>query len=320
MAELSNEFAFSWSRQKIFYDCPRKLYWQYYGSWGGWEDEASRDARLAYRLKNLKTLSMLIGETFHEELAEILQRRPSRPAGIPVKQLKDDMERRLLKRLRESRNADWERFGNPKQYTILFEDYYKVGIDERMEAEARATLHSCVDGLAASGFGRRAFAAPKEHLIFIDPRDMAEKRVTVDGLILYASPDLVVKGKSGGLHIIDWKTGKPYKANVAQLAVYGIFVQEKFEMPLERLTAHLIYVNARENHEQSVVEGVEEARRVIATYVEDVKGRLTDPVANVAGDIEGFPMTKNTVLCRSCNFRELCGRLEDAPQLPQADD
>ena len=79
MAELTNEFAFSWSRHKIFYECPRKLYWQYYGSWGGWEDEAPASARLAYRLKNIKNLTMLVGETFHEELAEILRRRGHQP-------------------------------------------------------------------------------------------------------------------------------------------------------------------------------------------------------------------------------------------------
>jgi predicted RecB family nuclease len=140
----------------------------------------------------------------------------------------------------------------------------------------------------------------------------------VDGLLLYASPDLVVKGKDGGLHIVDWKTGRPYDPNVAQLAVYGIFVKEKFGMPLERLTAHLIYVSTGDHREQNVVEGVEEARRAMATYVADVKGRLTDLATNLAGDIENFPMTQDRARCRSCNFRELCGRLDDPAQV--ADD
>jgi hypothetical protein len=321
MPELANEFAFSWSRQKTFYQCARKLYWQYYGSWGGWDDAAPRTSRIAYRLKQLKSLAMLVGESFHEELAEILRRRPPHGVAVPTTQLKGDMERRLLRRLRESRNADWERYGDPKNYTILFEDYYGSGVSGDMEAKALQTLTQCVDGLANDGFGRRAFGADASKLRYIDPKSVAEKRVTLDSIVLYASPDLVVLGKTGGLHIVDWKTGMPraHDVNAAQLAIYGLFVQQKFGMPLERMTAHVVYVAAGEHREQNVVEGEPEARRIIATFVTDLKSRLTDTEKNVAGDIEQFPMTTNLGLCRSCNFRELCGRV-DAPALAAADE
>ena len=319
MADIVNEFAFSWSRHKMFYQCARKLYWQHYGSWGGWESEAPNDAKIAYRLKQIKNLAMLVGETFHAELAEILRRREPAPRAVPVEQLTTDMERRLIKHLRESRNADWERYGDVKRYTILFEDYYQAGVDAQMETDAKASLHRCVEGLAADPFGRRAFAVPKERLRHIDPKNVADNRVSWNGLVLYASPDLVVDDEHGGLHIVDWKTGKPYKPNLAQLAVYGIFVTEKFGVPLERLTAHLIYVSAGTREKHDVIEGVEEAKREIATYVEDVKERLTDPEANLAGDIERFPMTERRALCRTCNFRELCGRL-DEPALALRDE
>lgn len=317
MAELTNEFAFSWSRHRMFYRCPRKLYWQYYGSWRGWEDDAPDQAVLAYRLKNMKNLAMLVGETFHEELGEILRRRSERPAGVPVGQLRDDMERRLLKRLRESRNQDWRRHGNPKSYAILFEDYYQSGVSEQMQADAIATLRNCAEGLAGSGFGRRVFAVPKQRLRFIDPKDFAERRVSLNGLVLYASPDLVVEDEQGGLHIIDWKTGKLFKPDLAQLAIYGLFVQEKFGHPMERMTAHLVYVTAA-GHETvaNIAEGMEEARREIATYVADVSSRLTDAAANEAADMARFPMTENRLLCRSCNFRQLCNRVDEPAAAP----
>lgn len=317
MPDIANEFAFSWSRHRSFYQCPRKLYWQYYGSWNGWREDAQHDCALAYRLKQLKNLTMLVGETFHEELAEILRRRGEGPSGVPVVQLKADMERRLIKRLRESRNADWARNHDVKRYAMLFEDYYHTGVDEQHEAQALATLQACVEGLAASGFGRRTFAVPKTRLRFIDPQSIHDKRIELDGLVLYASPDLVVEDADGGFHIIDWKTGKTFKTNLAQLAIYGLFVKEKFGQPLERMTAHLVYVAARyEETIRNISEGVEEAKREIATYCEDVRGRLTDGAANVAGDISNFPMTENRVLCRSCNFRELCDRVEEAALAP----
>jgi CRISPR/Cas system-associated exonuclease Cas4 (RecB family) len=275
---------------------------------------------LAYRLKQIKTLTMLVGETFHAELAEILRRRPPTPKGVPVERLKADMERRLLKRLRESRNADWDRYGDAKHYAILFEDYYQSGIDAAMEADAKNVLHRCVEGLAAEPFGRRVFTVDPKQFKLIDPADIADTRVVWNGLTLYGSPDLVVADQNGGLHIIDWKTGKPFKPDLAQLAVYGLFVTEKFGVPLERLTAHLIYVSAGTREEHNVLEGVEEAKRGIATYVADVQDRLTDVAANVAGDIDRFPMTEKRALCRTCNFRELCGRLEETALTPGDED
>lgn len=319
--ELVNEFAFSWSRHHTFYQCPRKLYWHYYGSWNGWRDDATRESALAYRLKQLKNLSMLVGETFHDELAEILRRRADRPSAVPTLQLKADMERRLLKRLRESRNADWARDGDVRSYAILFEDYYQRGISEQQQATALESLRLCVDGLAASPFARRTFAVAKSRLRFIDPKSVDDKRISLNGLVLYASPDLVVEDTEGAFHIIDWKTGKTFKTNMAQLAIYGLFVKEKFGQPLERMTAHLIYV-AAQRHERidNIAEGVEEAKREIATYCEDVRGRLTDVAANVAGEIERFPMTENRVLCRTCNYRELCDRMDEPPGAPADDD
>lgn len=316
--EIKNEFAFSWSRYQMFYQCARKLYWQYYGSWQGWEADAPATARLAYRLKQLKSLPMLVGETFHAELAEILRRRTPAPMSVPAEQLKADMERRLLKRLRESRNADWDRYGDPKNYTILFEDYYDSGVSRELEAQAIETLRRCVDGLASDGFGRRAFGASADKLRYIDPKHPADKRVTIDGLTVYASPDLIVEGKAGGLHIVDWKTGmpRPHDVNAAQLAIYGLFVQQKFAMPLDQMTAHLVYVAAGEHRAQNVIEGEPEARRVVATFVADVASRLTNRENNLAGDMDRFPMTSNLAMCRSCNFRELCGRLDEPAQVP----
>ena len=72
MADITNEFAWSWSRHQMLYQCARKIYWQYYGSWGGWDAEAPKDAALSYRLKQIKSMAMLVGQLFHQRLQEII--------------------------------------------------------------------------------------------------------------------------------------------------------------------------------------------------------------------------------------------------------
>ena len=53
MGILKNEFTWSASRARTFDYCPRQYWWNYYGSWGGWDRDCTREAREAYMLKNL---------------------------------------------------------------------------------------------------------------------------------------------------------------------------------------------------------------------------------------------------------------------------
>jgi CRISPR/Cas system-associated exonuclease Cas4 (RecB family) len=266
---------------------------------------------------------MLVGSTLHEVVSEQLRLRPEGPAAAPIAQIQAEIERRVLKQMRESRNRDWERFKNPKRYAMLFEDYYGPGVDERGQDAALGTVRSAVNGLAASKYARRAFAVPKERIRIIDPTDFGEMKIRIDDVPVYASPDLVVEDDRGNLHVVDWKTGTPAKANVAQLAVYGLYVAEKLGAPLERITAHLVYLRTGDVHVYANLrEGVAEARRRIATYTADVRSRLTDVENNVAADAALFPMTENRALCRRCNFQEICGRVAPKPEPPveEADD
>jgi len=307
--DIHNEFAWSWSRHEMFYECPRKLYWQYYGSWGGWDVQAPETAALAYRLKQIKSVAMLVGQALHEVVRERLRMRRKAADSVPAEQIKDELERRVLKRLRESRHRDWERFANPKGYAILFEDYYGPGVDEAAQASALAAARECADGFAKSIYARRAFEIAKERLRVIDPDRFDQMKIAIDGVSVYAAPDLVVEDDDGMAHIVDWKTGRVVKANVAQLAVYGLYVAEKLGVPLERVAAHLVYVRGGETEKYgSLRESVAEARRRIATYTADVRSRLTDVEQNLAGDISLFPMTENRMLCKRCKFQEICGR------------
>jgi CRISPR/Cas system-associated exonuclease Cas4 (RecB family) len=321
MADIRNEFAWSWSRHKSFYDCARKFYWQHYGFWGGWEPEAPDEAALAYRLKHVKSISMLIGQTLHEVVGERLQMRPASGGAVPAQQIRDEVERRVLKRMRESRNRDWERYHSPKHYAILFEDYYGQGVDERQRDEALELVRECTSGLASNVYARRAFGIARERLLIIDPKIFEEMRIVVDDVVVYACPDLVVADDAGDLHVVDWKTGKPEKANVAQLAMYGLYVTERTGVPLDRITAHVVYVRYGEVEKHgNLRDSVEEARRRISTFTADVRDRLTDVESNIAGDIDKFPMTGNLMLCRRCQFQEICDRRQPDPIAPSEEE
>src|SRR5947207_1543270 len=68
MADLSNEFSWSRSRDATFQDCRRKYYLHYYGAWGGWAADAAADVRLLYVLKQLASRQMWGGRVVHDAI------------------------------------------------------------------------------------------------------------------------------------------------------------------------------------------------------------------------------------------------------------
>ena len=54
MMIYENEFSWSVSRDSTFRKCHRMYYYQYYGSWGGWESDADDITRTVYILKHLQ--------------------------------------------------------------------------------------------------------------------------------------------------------------------------------------------------------------------------------------------------------------------------
>ena len=55
MAQLTNDFTWSKSRHEKFEECLRAYYYQYYGSWGGWEAAHGSEIRELYVLKKLSS-------------------------------------------------------------------------------------------------------------------------------------------------------------------------------------------------------------------------------------------------------------------------
>ena len=72
------DFSWSQSRRSTFRECPRKYYWQYYGSHNGWLDEATDEARRAWRLKKITNLYMVLGTIVHELAADTILRAARR--------------------------------------------------------------------------------------------------------------------------------------------------------------------------------------------------------------------------------------------------
>src|ERR671927_294507 len=74
MAELTNDFTWSKSRHEKFGECLRAYYYQYYGSWGGWEAAPGSRERELYVLKKLSSRWQWAGSVVHGAIRDMLRR------------------------------------------------------------------------------------------------------------------------------------------------------------------------------------------------------------------------------------------------------
>ena len=162
MGALENNFTWSSSRDGTFQRCARQYWWQYYGSWGGWDRSAPSEAREAYVLKNLATRWAWVGTAVHETIESLLRRHQKDASGeelvferprTPEVQVEAEVEaltQRMRDQFKESREGHYrarpkKAFGlveQPRPYRQT-DDAQTTG-DERREDEelSQCSQHS----------------------------------------------------------------------------------------------------------------------------------------------------------------------------------
>ena len=71
---LENTLVWSAHRTKALGSCPRQYYYAYIGGWEGWNSDAAPERQAAYRLKNLTTPEMEIGQIVHRQIRVIFEK------------------------------------------------------------------------------------------------------------------------------------------------------------------------------------------------------------------------------------------------------
>ena len=307
---IVHEFSWSTSRNRTFAECKRRYYWDYYGSWRGWERRAPEETRTAYLLKKMTRMPMWAGDCAHVALEWWFGRRT---AGVTAST--EETTERALQRFRrgyvESRDGLWKE--RPAKLTHLAEHHYaEAEIDEATGA--------------ASGYGKRYvdrietglawfFAAPE--LLPVREAERAsylacEELGTIElfGSKVYAIPDFAFRlAGDERVQIYDWKTGRPAEADVFQLELYAHYAAQRWGVDPTAVTLVDAYLTDRELR---AVEPGQAALDATLARVENSMGEMRalhfDADAR-AGDAAQFPqLEEGAAACGRCNYRELCGR------------
>ena len=301
---LENRLVWSHSRAHGWaHGCKRAYWFQYYGSWGGWETGATERQRATWVQKKLTTRAAWTGTLVHEVAERWIKAvRYGEPVGL------EDARNWLAGRGRadveESESGEW--LERPAKRVGFREHYYGEPVEPSDWDEALAEMDRQVVNLSEQRLFRRLLAVPER------VREVEELRDFLVGEDpVYASLDVLVEDGCGGAVILDWKTGQHHDNAVigAQLGVYGLYATQVLGFPEDRIVA--IHVNLR--HGTETVHRVDPAaialaRETLARDMAGMRGELADVAANRA-EAEAFPpLAEGAEACGRCNFRGVCGR------------
>lgn len=299
MAEIRHELSWSSSRRRLFEECRRAYYYQYYGSWRGWEESVSPQVRRAWQLKNLTNLDILAGVSVHEAIGRFFEER-RRGETLTREALAEHALERMREAWRQSREGTWE--SDPKRIARLHEHQYDGDLSKARTDRIRAKVLRCLETF----FELPTLAPIRE----ADPEDILLVEDTggfsVDERTVHAIPDLVLR-RGEEVLLVDWKSGRPSPSDPLQMAVYGLFAGERLRARPPRVRGLLAYLGESHLQEPPLDDAaLEEALATIRSSLAAMAALHFDPDRE-SRPLEGFPMDGYPTSCRRCNFRELCG-------------
>jgi hypothetical protein len=299
VADLTNDFSWSRSRDGAFQECKRRYFYQYYGSWGGWAGDAPADVRRIYILKQLATRQMWAGRIVHDAIEMALN--VYRDGGeIPVEPFIRDAVERMRAEWRSSKAG---RYHESPKTLALFEHEYHVDLRDDVWRVLAASVQMCLRNFFKLPLLAEIRTTSSEHWSI----EHWSKTFDFEGTHVWSAPDFGYWTHDGRLALVDWKTGGGGGEGASfQLGCYALYAAEVLGVPPHNVD--LYEVNLREplvtSHKWSD-ERLEEIREQVRLSVRGMKSYLKDPDANIAV-ITDFELTENLRICRWCNFKAVC--------------
>ncbi|MFD1019866.1 PD-(D/E)XK nuclease family protein [Thalassobacillus hwangdonensis] len=301
------ELSWSVSRHKTLMDCPRKYAYDYYVSHNGWLRDADSLARHTYRLKKITNLEIHFGSLVHDVIYHVIQdylktdRIPSENALI--ERIRNQLNQGFI----ESTKKEHLWHDKPNRYTMLHEIYYSQ--HQQLPKEKIEKIKSRLDAAIVHFFKSRTFSdiQKKEKMQFIESEKF--RFMTVGDVKIYVVMDFLYRDlKSDKWIIVDWKTGKASSEDRNQLALYALYVKQRFNIEsLDQIVIRNEYLLEGTHQEYKLNEAdLTNVQNLFGMSIQEMMKYLDDISKNQPMDLEHFPQYQEERKCSRCNYQELC--------------
>jgi hypothetical protein len=196
-----------------------------------------------------------------------------------------------------------------KEFHGLVEHEYDEALGDEVWKKNWQNVEAALGWFFSSRWPTLARTLDDSAWLEIDEMDFDKSHFGLEGVKVFAAPDLAYVDTDGTTHIVDWKTGRSRDSYDDQVVLYALYLQKRYGLPIERMTADLVYLN--ESCEKSVAveqAAIADVLRRFAASVHEMRSLLNDAVRNEPRPEEAFEKTDTPAKCGTCPFRRPCGR------------
>ena len=300
MGILCNEFSWSKSRNETLQSCPRRYWFHYYGSWGGWDWQSDPRTREIYVLKQLHNRFAWIGVQVHKVLEELLHHLRKSKSLPNYQSVAENLQNRLRQDYRDSRDAKYRL--RPKQFIGLVEHEYQLPVNDEEWRALATQAQTCVEN-----FYRLPLLNQLKDLDYSKWLELEELNYfQIDGCKIWVSLDACYRSDDQ-IVLLDWKTGKFDEADHSlQMGIYAMYTSEKWGIQPDLILLKEVFLatgKTREYNSKSLdLEGVQ---NYVKESIQQMQNLLSRPEQNHAEE-SNFSFTDDTTQCAQCNFRKVC--------------
>ena len=310
VAEIRNDFTWSFSRQQTFDSCLRRYYFRYYLFWEGWRRDASEAQQKSYFFSKMQSLPMLIGSGVHQTIEELLRsHQAGNPIADPVARLRQHLNDSWL----ASKQERWRQDG-AKRCPPLFEHYYQIATPKQELERLRQMAIAAIDNFVGSDLYQRILAATPKQWLAIEELSVLRLR----SVSAFVAPDFAFRD-GNEVWVLDWKTGLPRDDLELQLLMYALFAHRQWQIPIDEIRAFDVFLGQTQQGvelREVIVdqERLSAAEDQVEAGAQAMIALLDDPAENAAS-MTNFPPTDEPRRCTYCFFQEIC---EERPAPLQA--
>ncbi|MDR1511683.1 MAG: PD-(D/E)XK nuclease family protein [Endomicrobium sp.] len=274
------------SRYEKFSNCKRQYFYDYYAKF----DEEMPLEKIQF-LKNLTSKPLETGSIVHDIIRDILNRYKKNAKPLN----KDKFFKYSLKMT--------EKYCCSKTF---FEHYYngEIILTSKIYEKIKKILENFLDSSRFAWIEKNSLVQSSKWII--EPEGFGEFRVKnhkafckVD--FLFPSLDKI--------YIMDWKTGKPdERKHLKQLTGYTLWANYHFNKKADDISPTIVYLHPqyKENNVKIDNRSILEFENTIVNETKNMYEYLIDVERNIPKNKKEFPYTNNTVLCKYCNYKEIC--------------
>lgn len=300
MTKLINEFCWSKSQDEMFRECRRRYYYARHGAWEGWPGgSGGPQARELYRLKQLKTGRMWLGESVHTAIEQVLKRM-RRGETAPRQAALEMLSERMRRDFRNSRAGRHEK--DPKRVCRLFEHEYGLRVRDATWSELHDTARRCLSNFFDTRIYRRLARLKPDQWRAVETLEQFD----FEGTKLFVKLDCAI-ATGDGLLIIDWKTGREEDVDFeVQVGTYCLFAMNRWKCPPEKIEALQVELAIpKEIPHRGLAAKAGWTIHYIRNSITAMKAALRDPERNIAEESD-FPRVNTPRSCSWCGFKRVC--------------